>query len=188
MRDICVGIDVGSTTVKLVVIDTAGELLAHRYVRANGQPRETLLAASRLLDEQFQGVQVAAVGLSGSGGAPVAEIVGGVHVNELVAQTLAISAFHRLARTGIEIVWQDSKLLLVEWDAAGGQMVLADFAMNSLCAAGTGSFLDQQAERLGIAIDEEFARIALASRNPARIAGRCTVFAKSDMIHLQQEG
>jgi hypothetical protein len=67
-------------------------------------------------------------------------------------------------------------------------MLLVDFAMNALCAAGTGSFLDQQAERLGIRIDDEFARLALASRSPARVAGRCTVFAKSDMIHLQQEG
>ena len=67
-------------------------------------------------------------------------------------------------------------------------MVLVDFAMNTLCAAGTGAFLDQQAERLGIRIDGEFARLALASQRPARVAGRCTVFAKSDMIHLQQEG
>ena len=51
-------------------------------------------------------------------------------------------------------------------------MVLVDFAMNALCAAGTGSFLDQQAERLGIRIDGEFAALALASRSPARIAGR----------------
>ncbi|MFQ5577940.1 MAG: BadF/BadG/BcrA/BcrD ATPase family protein, partial [Anaerolineae bacterium] len=74
------------------------------------------------------------------------------------------------------------------WDDKSGKMVLVDFAMNTLCAAGTGSFLDQQAERLGIAIQDEFAALALQSKNPARIAGRCTVFAKSDMIHLQQKG
>ena len=57
--------------------------------------------------------------------------------------------------------------------------------MNTLCAAGTGSFLDQQASRLGLTI-EEFGELALKSTNPPRIAGRCSVFAKSDMIHLQQ--
>ena len=63
---------------------------------------------------------------------------------------------------------------------------MADFAMNSLCAAGTGSFLDQQAKRIGVPIEEEFGKLALLSENPPRIAGRCSVFAKSDMIHLQQ--
>ncbi len=188
MSDIALGIDVGSTTVKLVVLDPAGEILARRYLRANGQPRETLLRASRVLGEDFGGARVVAAGLTGSGGGGVARLVGGVHRNELVTQTRAVGVLHREARTVIEIGGQDSKFLSVEWDEASGQMVLGDFAMNTLCAAGTGSFLDQQAERLGIRIDGEFARLALASRSPARIAGRCTVFAKSDMIHLQQEG
>ena len=188
MIEIGLGIDVGSTTVKLVVVSGEGEVLAHRYVRSNGQPRETLLATSRLLDEQFPGARVVAAGLTGSGGGAVADLVGGIHANELVTQTRAVGLFHPEARTVIEIGGQDSKFLSVEWDATSGQMVLVDFAMNALCAAGTGSFLDQQAERLGIRIDGEFAALALASRSPARIAGRCTVFAKSDMIHLQQVG
>ncbi|MCG6926684.1 MAG: acyl-CoA dehydratase activase [Acidobacteria bacterium] len=188
MRDIALGIDVGSTTVKLVVLDPGGEILAHRYVRANGQPRETLLETSRLLDRQFAGARILAVGLTGSGGRAVASLVGGIHNNELVTQTRAVGVLHPEARTVIEIGGQDSKFLSVEWDEASGQMALGDFAMNALCAAGTGSFLDQQAERLGIRIDGEFARLALASRHSARVAGRCTVFAKSDMIHLQQEG
>jgi len=188
MIEIGLGIDVGSTTVKLVVVSREGEILAHRYVRSNGQPRETLLGTSRLLDEQFPGARVVAAGLTGSGGGAVADLVGGIHANELVTQTRAVGLFHPEARTVIEIGGQDSKFLSVEWDEGSGQMVLVDFAMNALCAAGTGSFLDQQAERLGIRIDGEFAALALASRSPARIAGRCTVFAKSDMIHLQQVG
>jgi predicted CoA-substrate-specific enzyme activase len=188
VSEIVLGIDVGSTTVKLVILRPDGGLLAHHYSRANGQPRETLLRASRLLDEEFAGARIVAAGLTGSGGAAVANLVGGLHTNELVSQTRALGAFHKEARTVIEIGGQDSKFLSVEWDEASGQMRLLDFAMNTLCAAGTGSFLDQQAERLGIRIDQEFAALALASRHPARIAGRCTVFAKSDMIHLQQEG
>jgi predicted CoA-substrate-specific enzyme activase len=185
---IFLGIDVGSTTVKLVAVDPGGELLFHRYVRANGQPRETLLAAGGLLDDEIPGAPTLGVGLTGSGGEPVARIVGGIHANELVTQSRAVGAFHRDARTVIEIGGQDSKFLSVRWDEARGQMTLVDFAMNTLCAAGTGSFLDQQAQRLGIEIDGEFARVALASQSPARIAGRCTVFAKSDMIHWQQQG
>lgn len=182
------GIDVGSTTVKVVLLDPSGRLLEHRYARANGRPRETLLDLSRSLEEALHGEPFATVGLSGSGGGPVAALIGGHHVNELVAQTRSVGAHHPQVRTIIELGGQDSKFLSVRWDPATAQLVLEDFAMNALCAAGTGSFLDQQAERLGISIDQEFARIALESASPARIAGRCTVFAKSDMIHLQQQG
>jgi predicted CoA-substrate-specific enzyme activase len=182
------GIDVGSTTVKVVVLDDAANLLAHTYVRANGQPRPALLAALRDLPVDLGPGGVAGVGVTGSGGAAVAELIGGRHINELIAQTRAVTRYHPEARTVIEMGGQDSKLLLLEQDARTGEVLLVDFVMNALCAAGTGSFLDQQAERLGISIDREFAALALGSTNPARIAGRCTVFAKSDMIHLQQAG
>jgi predicted CoA-substrate-specific enzyme activase len=185
--DIFLGIDVGSTTVKMVVLDRDRNLLAHTYVRANGRPRQTVLEASKIL-APFADRPIAAVGLTGSGGGPVAALIGGHHVNELIAQTRSVGETYPHTRTIIEIGGQDSKFLSVEWDARTGQLIMHDFAMNALCAAGTGSFLDQQAERLGIAIDGEFAEIALRSTSPARVAGRCTVFAKSDMIHLQQKG
>ncbi|MCB0005730.1 MAG: hypothetical protein KDE04_04730 [Anaerolineales bacterium] len=188
MTKLYYGIDIGSITVKVVVLDEDGQLLAHRYERSQGQPRRLL---SRLLQEmgrRYPEAQIAAVGLSGSGGGPVAKLLGCAHVNELVAQTRAVGEFYPQVKTVIEIGGQDSKFLSVNWDQKLDKMVLVDFAMNNLCAAGTGSFLDQQADRLGLAIEEEFAAIALQSQEPARVAGRCTVFAKSDMIHLQQKG
>ncbi len=188
MAEVFLGVDVGSTTVKVVVLDSARSLLAWRYVRSRGRPRSVLLETIRELGQQVDLGLIGGVGLSGSGGGPIADLLGGVHVNELVAQTRAVGEFHPEARTIIEIGGQDSKLLSVRWDDGSRQMMLEDFSMNALCAAGTGAFLDQQAERLGIAIDGEFARLALESQSPARIAGRCTVFAKSDMIHLQQVG
>ncbi|HEU4563595.1 MAG TPA: acyl-CoA dehydratase activase [Gemmatimonadaceae bacterium] len=185
--EIYLGLDIGSTTVKVVALDAQRRLLAHSYRRASGRPRQTLLEAAEIL-APLGDRPIAGVGLTGSGGGPIARIIGGHHVNELIAQTRAVGEYHREARTVIEIGGQDSKFLSVQWDARLGQMIMLDFAMNALCAAGTGSFLDQQAERLGIAIDREFAETALRSTSPARIAGRCTVFAKSDMIHLQQKG
>jgi predicted CoA-substrate-specific enzyme activase len=182
------GIDVGSTTVKVVVVDDHHRLLAETYDRSCGQPRPTLLAAVRRALDRAGGGEIAAVGVTGSGGAPIATLIGGRHVNELVAQTRAVAEYHPDARTVIEIGGQDSKLLALERDAGTGELRLLDFAMNALCAAGTGSFLDQQAERLGLDIAREFAELALRSSSPARVAGRCTVFAKSDMIHLQQAG
>ncbi len=91
-------------------------------------------------------------------------------------------------RTIIEIGGQDSKLILLEHSEEDPhRAAIKDFAMNELCAAGTGAFLDEQACRLGIRI-EDFASIALEAGSPAHIAGRCAVFAKTDMIHLQQKG
>ena len=188
------GIDVGSVTVKLVVLDENAEILTSRYARSHGKPRAVLLdSAISVADElgiEFEEMaeRVVAAGFTGSGGRAVAEQLGGHHVNELVAQTRALGQYYPQARTVIEIGGQDSKFLAVAWDDTIGQMVLVDMALNNLCAAGTGAFLDQQAERLGISIDEEFSTLALQSENPARIAGRCTVFAKSDMTHLQQKG
>lgn len=182
------GIDVGSTTVKVVALDESGTLLAHRYVRSAGRPRETLLKAVADIGREIALGDVAAIGVTGSGGEAIGAIIGGRHVNELVSQTRAVGEFYPSARTVVEIGGQDSKMLSLVWDEQAKQMTLLDFSMNTLCAAGTGSFLDQQAERLGIAIEKEFEAIALQSTAPARIAGRCTVFAKSDMIHLQQRG
>ncbi len=188
MKDLFLGVDVGSTTVKVVVLDQNRTLRGQRYVRSNGQSQRTLLQALRDLAQELDLTQVAGVGLTGSGGERIARAIGGQHINELIAQTRAVSEYYPQARTVIEIGGQDSKFLALEWDEGQGQLALRDFAMNAICAAGTGSFLDQQAERLGIAIEGEFAALALQSASPARIAGRCTVFAKSDMIHLQQKG
>ena len=188
MEAVCLGIDVGSTTIKVVALDRNRRLLGWRYVRSCGRPRAALLETLADIGKDIEPSRVRIIGLSGSGGGPIADVIGGRHVNELVAQTRAVGEFHPEAQTIIEIGGQDSKLLSLRWDERSHQMMLEDFSMNALCAAGTGAFLDQQAERLGIAIDGEFARIALESRSPARIAGRCTVFAKSDMIHLQQVG
>lgn len=188
------GIDIGSITTKLVVLDKSHNLLASRYARSYGKPRATLLDEAHSIADEFGltldelTARVAAVGFTGSGGRPVAELLGGEHVNELVAQTRALGEYCPKARTVIEVGGQDSKFLSVMWDETIGQMVLVDMALNNLCAAGTGAFLDRQAERLGISIEDEFSELALQSETPARIAGRCTVFAKSDMNHLQQKG
>jgi predicted CoA-substrate-specific enzyme activase len=188
MKEIYLGIDIGSTTVKVVMINRARQLLAQHYLRAQGQPRKTLLRVVDKLADQVDLSQVRGVGLTGSGGGPIARLIGGHHVNEVVAQSRAVGHYHPEARTVIEIGGQDSKLLNLQWDRKSGRMILHDFTMNTMCAAGTGSFLDQQAERLGISVETEFGQLALQAAQPARIAGRCTVFAKSDMIHLQQKG
>jgi predicted CoA-substrate-specific enzyme activase len=168
-----IGLDAGSVSVKVAVLDNKGNILQTRYVRHKGKP---LTVAYELLHDLEPSMPL---GITGSAGRLLAGIFNIKPVNEIVAQSYSTKKLYPEVRTIIEMGGEDSKLILLDHGR------VKEFSMNSVCAAGTGSFLDQQAERLRLTI-EEFGEIALESKNPPRIAGRCSVFAKSDMIHLQQ--
>ena len=177
------GIDVGSVSTNLSVIDGKGNVLCHRYLLTHGQPiraiQEGLRQISTLLPK---GMKIHGVGATGSARQLAGVMVGAdVVKSEITAHAIGATHFFPDARTILEIGGQDSKIIIIR------DGLVVDFAMNTVCAAGTGSFLDQQASRLDIPIDQ-FGQYALRSRSPARIAGRCTVFAESDMVHKQQVG
>jgi len=180
------GIDIGSVSVNIVVLNEKKEVIHEAYIRHQGQPVKTAFEALKDLEKNSSVEKIWDIGVTGTGGKLIVDKIGATFVNEVVAQTKAIEHFHPETRTIIEIGGEDSKLILVEFDENTKTMVIKDFAMNTICAAGTGSFLDQQATRLGYTI-EEFGEESLKSKTPPRIAGRCSVFAKTDMIHLQQE-
>jgi predicted CoA-substrate-specific enzyme activase len=186
-KNLHIGIDVGSVSVKVVLLDAKQNILENHYVRSKGQPIETVLRTLKDIQGRYSLDKLAKLAITGSGGSLVAQLLGGTFVNEIIAQTTAVGRFHPQARTVIEIGGEDSKLMIMRQDPQRDTLILEDFSMNTMCAAGTGSFLDQQASRLGLTI-EEFARLSLKSESPPRMAGRCSVFAKSDMIHLQQIG
>ena len=148
--------------------------------------------ARAMLNELFAQVppdRVASMAGTGSAGRALCELLGIDFVNELICQSAAIRFLRPQVRTLIEMGGQDSKVtFLADPSARGAETTdMVDFSMNTNCAAGTGSFLDQQASRLGVQIEDEFGALALQSEAPPRVAGRCSVFAKSDMIHLQQQ-
>jgi len=179
------GIDIGSVSLNIAIIDEELQLLESLYERTKGQPIPVLIEAFEGLKNDFP--ELNGVISTGSGRNLVADILGINRENEIMTQAKGTAHFHPEVRTVIEIGGQDSKLIFLERDERNGETVIIDHALNEICAAGTGSFLDQQAYRLGISI-EEFGNLALRAKRPATIAGRCSVFAKSDMIHLQQEG
>ena len=185
--ELFMGIDVGSVSIKVALLDGQERIVEHRYVRHRGQPLETVRNILKEMSGRHALEKLTALAVTGTGGQRAAKLLGGTFVNEIIAQTKAVGRYYPEARTVIEIGGEDSKLLMVRQDPRRGVMILEDFSMNTMCAAGTGSFLDQQASRLGLTI-EEFARLSLKSESPPRMAGRCSVFAKSDMIHLQQIG
>ena len=189
------GLDLGSISLKAALLDSAGSVVFSRWMRVAGAPREAL---SELLGEiglKFSLAKIGAVGATGSGRELVLDAIEARPVNEITAQATACAVFHPEIRSIIEIGGQDSKLIILDANAGerataaakGSARPIAHFAMNELCAAGTGAFLDQQASRLGLSI-EELASLSLKSTDPVPIAGRCAVFAKSDMTHHQQEG
>ena len=176
------GIDVGSVTTKLAILDEDNQFITSLYLRTEGKPIAVIQEGLRQIREEFKNEDICAVGTTGSARYLAGIVVGAdVIKNEITSQAVATLQYVPDARTIIEIGGQDSKIIVLR------DGIVVDFGMNTVCAAGTGSFLDHQALRLNIPI-EEFGKRALESKNPVRIAGRCTVFAESDMIHKQQMG
>lgn len=177
------GVDVGSVSTNLVVINENDQILENLYLRTQGQPVKVVQNGLKLLGEKLsKQVNIAGVGVTGSARSLTAVLVGADAIkNEITAHAVAVSKMVPGAQTILEIGGQDSKIIIMR------DGIVIDFAMNTVCAAGTGSFLDHQADRLRIPI-EKFGELALKAKNPVRIAGRCAVFAESDMIHKQQLG
>jgi len=168
------GIDIGSVSIKLAEFEN-GNIVNTKYIKHRGNPYNLLF---RLLKEI---AQIDRLIITGSDSKFLGKILGALYINEVEAAAHGVLHFHPEIKSIIEIGGEDSKLININ------NCSIKDFASNTICAAGTGIFLDQQSRRLCYKI-EEFGQVALRSKNPARIAGRCSVFAKSDMIHLQQIG
>lgn len=176
------GIDLGSVSTDFIIIDEYFSVKRELYLRTKGNPIKIIKEGFNILKKDFKDEEIIAAGTTGSGRHICAAIIGAdIIKNEITAHAVAALQFDSSVRTIIEIGGQDSKIILLN------NGVVTDFSMNTVCAAGTGSFIDRQAERLEIPI-EEFGKYALLSKNPVRIAGRCAVFAESDMIHKQQLG
>jgi predicted CoA-substrate-specific enzyme activase len=189
------GIDIGSVSTNLAVIDEAGRLLHGIYLYTVGRPIEVVHQGLQEIEQRLGShIEIRGVGTTGSGRELIGELVGADTVNdEITAHKTGALYVHATlvagngARIGpvdtiFEIGGQDSKFISIE------RSVVVDFAMNEACAAGTGSFLEEQAERLGIQIKGEFARLALSSAAPARLGERCTVFMERDVIAALHRG
>ena len=177
------GIDVGSVTTKFALLDENDELLTHIYLPTQGKPIAMVQQGLRQTKQQLpEGADICGVATTGSARYLAGVIVGADLVkNEITSHAVAALLYYPQVQTILEIGGQDSKLTIIR------DGIVTDFGMNTVCAAGTGSFLDHQALRLNMNI-EELSRRALDSQTPVRIAGRCTVFAESDMVHKQQMG
>jgi predicted CoA-substrate-specific enzyme activase len=199
------GIDIGSVSTNLAVLDENGRLLHGIYLRTAGRPIEVVHQGLQEIEQMLGSrIEICGVGTTGSGRELIGELVGADTVNdEITAHKTGAMFVHRTLTskcaapsssnaessatagevdTIFEIGGQDSKFISIDHG------IVVDFAMNEACAAGTGSFLEEQAERLGIQIKDEFASLALASKTPSRLGERCTVFMERDLNSALQRG
>lgn len=184
MQEAYLGIDVGSISTKGVILSQDNRVIASEYRWTQGNPIEAVKKLVASLEKQFdkENYRIVATGTTGSARRLAGTIAGATIIkNEITAHAVGTTTFYPDVRTILEIGGQDSKIILVE------NGVAVDYAMNTLCAAGTGAFLSSQAKRLGIEV-EDIGEIALRSKNPTQIAARCTVFAESDLVHKIQMG
>jgi predicted CoA-substrate-specific enzyme activase len=181
------GLDIGSISTKGVVIDENQKIVADGYLWTEGDPIGAVKKVLKLLEQQMQkpeyrSIQVVCAGTTGSARKMIGAMIGACVVkNEITAHAVGNLSIYPEVRTIFEIGGQDSKIILID------NGIVVDYAMNTLCAAGTGAFLSSQAHRLGVKV-EEFGEIALTSTKETNIAARCTVFAESDLVHKIQIG
>jgi len=178
------GIDIGSISTNLAVIDEDGRLLSKRYLMTAGRPIEAVRQGlSEIGEETGDHVEIMGVGTTGSGRYMIADYVGADIVkNEITAQATAAAFIDKGVDTIFEIGGQDSKYISLKHG------VIVDFEMNKACAAGTGSFLEEQSEKLDISIKGEFEQLALSAKNPCRLGERCTVFMENSLMANLQKG
>jgi predicted CoA-substrate-specific enzyme activase len=183
------GIDIGSVSTNVVVMDPSGALIQDIYLRTAGRPIEAVQQGLSEVQRDWGGrLQILGVGTTGSGRELIAELVGADVVNDEITahKTGALHVSSTLGGEPVDTIFeiggQDSKFISIE------NGVVVDFAMNEACAAGTGSFLEEQADKLGIAIKGEFARLALSAAAPTHLGERCTVFMERDVTGWLHKG
>ncbi len=181
MNKCYLGVDIGSISTKGVIIDEKFNILSSNYIWTLGNPIDAVkkLISTLSIPENYK---LCGIGTTGSARKLIGLMLGAnVVKNEIMAHAVGTLSFYKNARTILEIGGQDSKIIILN------NGVITDYAMNTLCAAGTGSFLSSQSKRIGVDIND-FGEMALKSKNPVKIAARCTVFAESDLIHKAQLG
>ena len=184
------GIDIGSVSTNVAVIDECGKVITEIYTATMGRPIEVVAGALSQIEERWgESLTICGVGTTGSGRELIGELVGADTVNDEITAHKTGAMFvgrtmldGQLPDTIFEIGGQDAKYISLQ------DGVVVDFTMNDACAAGTGSFLEERAEELDIAIKDQFAELALSSKAPIRLGERCTVFMERDVNSYMQRG
>jgi predicted CoA-substrate-specific enzyme activase len=183
IQEASLGIDIGSTSTNVVCLSPSGDVLAEKTLPTRGRALDAVYRGLAFLKDRFGTFQPKAVGFTGSGRKLAAEIIGADAIlNEITAHALGGLHFFPGVDTIFDIGGQDSKFIRLH------EGIVSDFAMNKVCSAGTGSFLEEMSELLGLSIIDEFAEEAQRSKCPLDLGERCTVFMSTELLRKLQEG
>lgn len=181
------GIDIGSTTAKVVVLDPQRQtVLFSRYRRHHAEQSKTVRQLLMEVASAFPG-QTFRGAVCGSGGKPIAKAIGAHYIQEVVANAAAVRTLYPRTRTAIELGGQDAKIIFFYYDETAERLIASDMRMNGSCAGGTGAFIDEVASLLKIPT-EEMERLAARGKAVHDISGRCGVFAKTDIQSVLNSG
>jgi len=183
------GIDIGSVTTKLVLIDENEDIITEIYTKTDARPIEVVSKGLRDIEKKLgDKIEIIGVGTTGSGRELIGKLIGADTIRDEITahKTGAMNISEKLTGKKVDTIFdiggQDSKYISIE------NGIVVDFTMNEACAAGTGSFLEEQAEKLGIHIKQEFSQLALGAKQPVRLGERCTVFMEKDITPYLQQG
>ncbi len=181
--DVHIGIDIGSTTTKYAVIDKQKRIIRKNYVQTLGRPIDvTQKLLKDIADNLKDRINIAGIATTGSGRNVVGNFLNAdIIIDEITAHAKGAVQIEPNIDTIFEIGGQDSKYISIANSSP------LDFDMNKVCAAGTGSFLEELANKYDINIINQFQEIALESNNPVKLAERCTVFMESDLVYYHQK-
>jgi predicted CoA-substrate-specific enzyme activase len=182
--EVFLGVDVGSVSTNLALVDLEGKLITGIYLPTRGKPLEVLKEAYEQLSLKCPDrLHILGVGTTGSGRYLAGRFLqSDVIHNEITCQLMGTKHYFPDVDTIIEIGGQDSKYIHVK----DGR--IHDFTMNKICSAGTGSFLEEQASHLGIAVEEEFSVQASRSKEPCDLGSQCTVFMDTELVNALSQG
>ena len=182
-----VGLDIGSTTTKVFVLDpTANETRYWRYQRHNARQTLSAIEALREVGKRFPGARLR-VAVTGSGARDIARALGAAYIQEVVANSIAVRELYPQVRCAIELGGQDAKMIFFHKAEPDGALTVSDMRMNGSCAGGTGAFIDEMAKLLGVPT-EGFEELAARGTTVYEISGRCGVYAKTDIQPLLNQG
>lgn len=181
-----IGIDLGTLSINTVLYDSENQGIEEfPYLLHQREPLPRAIINLKEILKDEKGIE--GIGVTGSGGEPLASLIQAHFVNPIIARAQANIRLYPHLRTIFIIGGQSSSLVFLDHDSNSDQTIMSDSVTSGQCAAGTGSFLDQAASRLKYSI-EEFGNLALKSKTPENISGTCSVFANSAMINSQQNG
>jgi len=187
--DAYLGIDIGSVSTNLTLIDNDGLVIKEIYLRTQARPIEVVHEGLQEIEREVgDKVRIRGVGTTGSGRELIGELIGAdTIVDEITAHKtgaafIGDTMIGKKVDTIFEIGGQDAKFISIS------DGIVVDFTMNEACAAGTGSFLEEQAEKLDVNIVDQFAALAFSSDRPLRLGERCTVYMEQDVSAYMQKG